>query len=162
TTSWSAAAWPCCVRCSSRNGSESAAPRYRHDAKRKASRDGLVRGELVLGGRRVAVQRPRRPLIRTVVKCRWRHGSRSKEDPHTERAVEQMMMGVATRKYDRSLQTVSHELETRGTSNSAVSWRFLPKTIRSWDGKRAALRDSRRSMVSAPRTPRRTPSKGTA
>lgn len=34
-------------------------PRYRHDAARTASRAGHAKGELALGGRRVAVRRPR-------------------------------------------------------------------------------------------------------
>lgn len=103
-------------------------PRYRHNGKREASRDGHVPGELVLGGRRVALPRPR---------VRRKDGSElrlptweafAKEDPLTERAVEQMMLGVATRKYDRSLEAVPPEVKTRGTSKSAVSRRFVAET----------------------------------
>jgi transposase-like protein len=39
-----------------------------------------------------------------------------------------MMVGVATRKYDRSLEAVPPELTTRGTSKSAVSRRFVAET----------------------------------
>jgi len=34
-------------------------PRYKHDGSRAATRAGSTRGELALGGRRVAVRRPR-------------------------------------------------------------------------------------------------------
>jgi transposase-like protein len=103
-------------------------PRYRHDAERRASRGGHVRGELVLGGRRVAVQRPRvrGKDGRDVPLPAWE--AFAKEDPLTERAVEQMMVGVATRKYDRSLEALPPELTTRGTSKSAVSRRFVAET----------------------------------
>ena len=50
------------------------------------------------------------------------------EDPLHERAVEQMLVGVSTRSYARSLEPVPDELATRGTSKSAVSRRFVAAT----------------------------------
>jgi transposase-like protein len=103
-------------------------PRYKHNLGRRASRGGHVPGELVLGGRRVSVRRPR---------VRGKDGTEiplpswetfSKEDPLTKRAVEQMLVGVATRKYDRSLEQVPPDVKTRGTSKSAVSRRFVAAT----------------------------------
>jgi transposase-like protein len=102
--------------------------RYERRADRQASRMGHAPGELVLGGRRVAVKRPR---ARTrakeeVVLPSWERFSA--EDPLTERAVEQMLVGVSSRKYARSLEPVAEGVATRGTSRSAVSRRFVAAT----------------------------------
>jgi transposase-like protein len=105
-------------------------PRYRHDAERTAHRAGSVESSLVMGGRKVGVKRPR---ARTeageeVELPSWSAWSR--EDPLDERAVEQMVVGVSTRRYARSLEAVPAELEERGTSKSAVSRRFVQGTER--------------------------------
>jgi putative transposase len=52
------------------------------------------------------------------------------EDPLDTRAVEQMLVGVSTRRYQRSLEPVTAEVATRGTSKSAVSRRFVAATER--------------------------------
>jgi transposase-like protein len=91
-------------------------------------RGGTVDGELVLGGRRGAVRRPR---VRRVGGGEVRLPSYERlraEDPLDERAVEQMLVGVATRKYDRSLEALPASVVTRGTSKSAVSRRFVART----------------------------------
>jgi transposase-like protein len=49
-------------------------------------------------------------------------------DPLDRRVVEQMLVGVATRQYARSLEPLGAEVESRGTSKSAVSRRFVAKT----------------------------------
>ncbi len=49
-----------------------------------------------------------------------------------------MLVGVSTRKYDRSLEPVDPKLETRGTSKSAVSRRFVRTTearVKAWLGR---------------------------
>ena len=50
------------------------------------------------------------------------------EDPLRERAVEQMLVGVSTRRYARSLEPLPDDLVARGTSRSAVSRRFVAAT----------------------------------
>jgi putative transposase len=50
------------------------------------------------------------------------------EDPLNRRVVEQMLVGVATRQYARSLECVGPAVITRGTSKSAVSRRFVVNT----------------------------------
>jgi transposase-like protein len=50
------------------------------------------------------------------------------EDPLNRRIVEQMLVGVATRQYGRSLEPLPPAMTTRGTSKSAVSRRFVAKT----------------------------------
>lgn len=103
-------------------------PRYAQGPERVARRMGHVPGELVLGGRLVQVRRPRARTLdgHEVALPSWTEFRR--EDPLTERAVEQMMLGVATRKYERSLEPVAPGLRTRGTSKSAVSRRFVAAT----------------------------------
>ena len=101
-------------------------PRYVHSTTRTASRGGHAKAELALGGRHVAVKRPR--VIgangREVKLKTWEH--LAGEDALHERAVEQMVVGVSTRKYVRSLEPV--DVKTRGTSKSSVSRRFVALT----------------------------------
>lgn len=114
---------------------EACGPRYARNPERAASRNGHVRGELVMGGRRVSVRRPR---ARTVDGSEVRLPSWdgfSQEDPLSERAVEQMVVGVSTRKYHRSLESSPPDIDERGTSKSAVSRRFVAATtakFRAW------------------------------
>jgi len=109
-------------------------PRYAHDADRQASRGGTVSSEVVLGGRTVAVRRPRvRAEGREVPLPTFQ--SMADVDPLNRRVVEQMLVGVATRRYGRSLEPVPATLRSRGTSKSAVSRRFVAKTaaqLRAW------------------------------
>jgi transposase-like protein len=102
-------------------------PRYAHQPDRQVGRAGTVPSEVVLGGRKVAIQRPR---VRTA------HGevplptfqTMAATDPLDRRVVEQMLVGVATRQYARSLEPLGAEVTSRGTSKSAVSRRFVAKT----------------------------------
>ena len=103
-------------------------PRYAHVARRRAHRAGHVDGELVLGGRRLRVRRPRARTgdDREVALPTWEFFAR--EDPLDERAVEQMVLGVSTRNYARSLEPLPPDFAARGTSRSAVSRRFVART----------------------------------
>jgi putative transposase len=102
-------------------------PRYQHQNEREASRAGTVPSEVVLGGRKVQIRRPR---VRA-------HGEEvalptfqafADTDPLNRRVVEQMLVGVATRQYGRSLEPTGTDVRTRGTRKSAVSRRFVAKT----------------------------------
>ncbi len=104
--------------------------RYAHLVDREALRAGHVASSLVLGGRRVAVSRPR---VRSVdgheLKLpSWREWSA--RDPLEQRAVEQMVLGVSTRRYARSLEPLPEVVAVRGISKSAVSERFVYGTER--------------------------------
>ena len=102
-------------------------PRYQHDAERQVTRAGHAKGELAMGGRRVSLSRPRvRGKNGEVALPSWERFSN--EDPLTDRAVEQMLVGVATRKYARSLEPMPPGVQTRGTSKSSVSRRFVEAT----------------------------------
>ena len=102
-------------------------PRYAHEPDRPASRAGTVRSEVVLGGRKVAIQRPRVRTADGEVALPTFH-TMAHRDPLDRRVVEQMLVGVATRQYARSLEPITAEIESRGTSKSAVSRRFVAKT----------------------------------
>lgn len=102
-------------------------PRYAHIADRQASRAGTVSSEVVLGGRKVVVRRPRvRAAGQEVALPTFE--AMADVDPLNRRVVEQMLVGVATRRYVRSLEPVPATLRSRGTSKSAVSRRFVTKT----------------------------------
>jgi putative transposase len=115
--------------------------RYAHQTERDASRAGTVPSEVVLGGRKVALRRPR---VRA-------HGAEvplptfqlmAREDPLNRRVVEQMLVGVATRQYARSLEPLPSTMPTRGTSKSAVSRRFVVKTAAQLAAWRATALDA--------------------
>jgi len=102
-------------------------PRYAHQPARAAWRGGTVASEVVLGGRKVPLRRPRvRAGGREVALPTFQ--VLADPDPLNRRVVEQMLVGVATRQYARSLEPIGEGLETRGTSKSAVSRRFVGKT----------------------------------
>jgi len=102
-------------------------PRYAHEPDRPASRAGTTRSEVVMGGRKVAIARPR---VRTATGeiALPTFGTMTSTDPLDGRVVEQLLVGVATRQYARSLEPLGPEMETRGTSKSAVSRRFVART----------------------------------
>ncbi len=101
-----------------------------HLADRQALRGGRVASSLVLGGRRVAVSRPRVRSVegRELRLPSWR--AWSARDPLTARAMEQMVLGVSARRYARSLEPLPQAVEVRGISKSAVSERFVYGTER--------------------------------
>jgi transposase-like protein len=105
-------------------------PKYAHVPDRRARRAGSAPGELVMGGRRVQVRRPRARTLdgQEVQLPSWT--AFGTEDPLHERAVEQMLVGVTTRRYARSLEPLPADLPSRGTSRSAVSRRFVAATER--------------------------------
>jgi putative transposase len=103
-------------------------PRYAHQPGRSATRSGHADGELALGGRRMRVRRPRVRSVDgdEVTLETWERFAAA--DPLTPRAVEQMVLGVSTRKYVRSIEPAPPGFKSRGTSKSAVSRRFVAST----------------------------------
>jgi transposase-like protein len=102
-------------------------PRYAHEPDRSTSRAGSVRSEVVLGGRKVAIRRPRARTADGEVPLPT-FQAMAKTDPLDRRVVEQMLVGVATRQYARSLEPLDPAIETRGTTKSTVSRRFIART----------------------------------
>jgi transposase-like protein len=93
---------------------------------------GYTDGRLVMGGQRVLVRKPRvRSNGEEVELPSWEQFA--DEDPMTERALEQMTLGVSTRSYERSVEELPEELDAHGASKSAVSRRFVAITQRKLD-----------------------------
>lgn len=104
-------------------------PRHEQSEGRENHRYGYDRGPLVLGGRKVAVRKPRVRSIeggKEVELPTWRQYA--DEDPLTDRTIEQMLVGVTTRRYERSLEPLPEGLESQATSRSSVSRRFVART----------------------------------
>ena len=106
-------------------------PKGKHNPDRTAVRHGHESGEVTLGGRRVAVARPR---VRSadgseeVPLETYRHFA--DRDPLTRLVCEQMLAGVSTRRFQRTREPVGTEVEAqaRSTSKSAVSREFVART----------------------------------
>ena len=108
-----------------------AGPKGRHDQGRTAVRHGRERGSVTLGGRRVAVTRPR---------VRAADGSGELSVPSYElftstevlgtMALEKMLAGLSTRRYAVGLEPVGQQVSetSSATSKSAVSRRFVAMT----------------------------------
>lgn len=112
-------------------------PLYAHEPNRPASRAGTTRSEVVLGGRKVAIHRPRARTAEGEVPLPT-FQAMAKTDPLDRRVVEQMLVGVATRQYARSLEPLDATMESRGTSKSTVSRRFVARTqaqLEAWQAK---------------------------
>lgn len=103
-------------------------PRYQQTATRQAYRHGSEEAPVVLGGRKVRVKKLR---VRSadggeIALPTWQDVTR--EDPLNERAVEQMLVGVSTRKYGRSLESLPPGVDSLAVSRSSVSRRFVART----------------------------------
>jgi putative transposase len=109
-------------------------PRYQHDPRRHAVRAGSVPSSLSLGGRRVEVERPRARSVdgQELSLPSWQ--AWSARDPLERRALEQMLVGVSTRRYARSLEPLPSELKVPGIGKSAVRERFVIGTARKLSG----------------------------
>jgi hypothetical protein len=84
--------------------------RYAHESQQPAPRAGTVASAV---GHEVAL-----PTFQAMAHT----------DPLNRRIVEQMLVGVTTRQYARSLDPIGDALTSRGTSKSAVSRRFVVQT----------------------------------
>ena len=107
-----------------------AGPKGKHQGERTHHHWGTAPTPLPFGGRHVVVERPR---VR-------RKGKGGKEvelpsvaaarqaDPMPAHVAEQVVVGVSTRGYERSLEPVDESLETRGESKSNVSRKLVENT----------------------------------
>lgn len=92
-----------------------------------AERWGRQRGRVVLGGRKVRLTRPRARLGGEEIALPT-YVSLQREDPLNDRALEQMLIGVSTRNYRRSLEPVLGGLAESVVDKSSVSRRFVLMT----------------------------------
>jgi transposase-like protein len=112
-------------------------PKHSKRGDHEAVRWGSTDGRLVMGGRRVVVRRPRaRKNGNEVTLPTW--GQFADEDPLDRRTMDQMVLGVSTRNYDRSVEELPDELGPHGASKSAASRRFVAATeenLQEWLGR---------------------------
>ncbi len=104
-------------------------PRSKLQQERKASRYGYDTGKLVVGGRKISVRKPR---VRSsggkeIPLPAWQE--LSDEDPLRSRVMEQILVGVSTRNYVRSLEPLE-EQPAESVSRSSVSRHFAIATER--------------------------------
>ena len=106
-------------------------PKGKHDPDRTAKRHGHENGSMTLGGRRVAVCRPR---IRTADDEHELPVSSyeyfADRDPLTRAVMDRVLAGVSTRKYKVVGEPVGEEVEQEAssTSKSTVSELFIERT----------------------------------
>jgi putative transposase len=109
---------------------EACGPKGKHDAERAAVRHGAGRGSVTLGGRRVAVTRPRARTVdgHEVPLANYTHFA--SDDLLTQVVMERMLAGVATRRHARASEPLSEKVSgaTKSTSKSAISRRFVRQT----------------------------------
>ena len=110
---------------------EIAGPKGKHVDERTHHHWGTTRTTLPFGGRHVVVERPR---VRAKGK-RWQGGRAPPSvatargaDPMPAHVAEQVVVGVSTRGYARSLEPLDESLESRGESKSHVSRALIEKT----------------------------------
>jgi transposase-like protein len=109
-------------------------PKGKHDSERTAVRHGRESGEVTLGGRRVAVERPRvRSADGRSELPLETYAHFADRDPLTKSVLERMLAGVSTRRYRRTQEPVGSQVEraARSTSKSSVSRTFSERTRRS-------------------------------
>jgi putative transposase len=106
-------------------------PKGKHNAGRVAKRHGHEDGSMTLGGRRVAVRRPR---MRTADDERElpveTYGYFADRDPLTRAVMDRMLAGVSTRRFARVGEPVGSEVEasSSSTGKTAVSDMFIERT----------------------------------
>ena len=105
-------------------------PKGQHDRDRAASRHGHEDGSMTLGGRRVAVSRPRARSVdgRELSIATYRYFA--DRDPLQRAVMDRMLAGVSTRKFARVGEPVGEQIERAATSTrkSTVSEMFIEKT----------------------------------
>src|SRR6478609_6631049 len=106
---------------------ETCGPKGKHNRGRAAVRHGSGKGSVTLGGRRVAVARPRARTIdgHEVPLANYAHFAA--DDMLTQVVMERMLAGVATRRHARTAEPVGTQVdkEAKSTSRSAISRRFV-------------------------------------
>jgi len=105
--------------------------KHANNTERTAVRHGHEDGEVTLGGRRVAVRRPRARTVdgeHEVPLATYEYFA--DRDPLTRVVLEQMLAGVSTRRFSRTREPVGEKVtgSERSASKSAVSREFIGRT----------------------------------
>jgi transposase-like protein len=106
-------------------------PKGKHDAERTAKRHGHGDGSMTLGGRRVAVRRPRMRTADDEQELRVEtYGYFADRDPLTRAVMDRMLAGVSTRRFAVVGEPVGTAVEesSSATSRSTVSELFVERT----------------------------------
>jgi transposase-like protein len=103
-------------------------PAGQHDAQRRAIRGGTTESSVVLGGRRIAMQRPRVRSMEDHELHLPSFEAASNRDPLDRHTLEAIAAGVTMRRYGRSLEQLPAGEADRATSRSSVSRRFVALT----------------------------------
>jgi transposase-like protein len=105
-------------------------PKGRHDPQREAVRHGTGKGSVTLGGRRVAVSRPRARTLAGHEVPLDTYAAFAADDLLRQVVLERMLAGVATRRHARVGEPVGKDVlaGAASTGRSAVSRRFIKET----------------------------------
>jgi putative transposase len=105
-----------------------AGPKGKHAVSRQFHHWGSTPTVVPFGGRKVVVERPRvRGKAGGEVALPTLEAFRA-GDPMPARVAEQIVLGVSTRGYERSLEPVPGDVTTRGTSKSSASRALIERT----------------------------------
>ena len=109
---------------------EVAGPKGKHDPERAAVRHGTGKGSVTLGGRRVAVDRPRARTLDGHEVALSSYAHFAVDDLLSQVVMERMLAGVATRRHARTGEPVGEKITgtAKSTSRSAISRRFVRQT----------------------------------
>lgn len=107
-----------------------AGPKGKHDPGRVATRHGVGHGSVTLGGRRVAVERPRARTTDGHEVPLSSYDRFAAADLLSAVVMERMLAGLATRRHARAGEPVGEQAATgaKSTGRSAVSRRFVKAT----------------------------------
>jgi transposase-like protein len=107
-----------------------AGPKGKHDPGREAVRHGAGRGSVTLGGRRVAVSRPRARTMDGHEVPLGTYAQFAADDLLGKVVLERMLAGAATRRHARIAEPVGTQVlaGASSTGRSAVSRRFVKQT----------------------------------
>lgn len=105
-----------------------AGPKGKHNPNRQAVRHGVEQGSVVMGGRKVRVEKPR---VRSVEGEELHLETyQAFQDPSflTNAALERMIHGLSTRHYEHGLEPAGTDEKAGSTSKSTISRRFVEAT----------------------------------
>jgi putative transposase len=107
---------------------KAAGPKGRHQVGRRANHWGTTPTEFPFAGRKVVLKRPRVRGVNGHEVPLPRVEQLRQVDPVCERVIEQILLGVSTRGYGRSLERLPGGIRSRGASKSAASRHVVERT----------------------------------
>jgi len=108
-------------------------PKDKHQADRRAYRHGYAPSEVTLGGRRIAMPRPRVRSADGAELALPTFQAAAARDPLDDHTMAAIVAGVSTRQYASTLEPLPPAVSERSTSRSSVSRRFVALTAAQMD-----------------------------